>query len=497
MNWIAMAVGMVVPFFLMPYVVRTLGPAAYGVWILAVSTVAYLNLLDLGLRSAIVRFVSKAAAQGHSAEARDAIAAALWFRLLIACVSAVASIALALAFPHLFKIPATLQRSAQITVLMCALGVAVTLVSGVFGAVLAAINRFDVLSSITVMQTLARATGVILILRSGGGLISLACWELAVVSLSGVVTCGTALKIFPDSRIRLGRPNVATLKSMWSYSSAMFLIMIAGQIIFSTDNLVIGSFLSVGLVSFYSFGGSLTVYSSQVVTALSTTFIPLASGMEASGRTEDLKKLLLRGTQATLGLVLPIGITLLFRGKTFIGLWVGKQYSEISGTVLQILLISLFFTIANNTAGNITFATGKHKAVAKVAMIEAALNLGLSIFLVKTVGIYGVAWGTSISMALIHIIFWPAYVQKTIGVSIRTYIWDGWLKVTLCSLPFAAASLAVDRYVHASSMLSFFLQIFVTLPIYFICVASIFRTEAMNVFHRWQVSRAVKTEAAL
>ena len=72
-----MAVGMVIPFFLTPIVVRTLGATAYGVWILAVSTVAYLNLLDLGLRSAVIRFVSKADAQGKIEDAGNAIAAAI------------------------------------------------------------------------------------------------------------------------------------------------------------------------------------------------------------------------------------------------------------------------------------------------------------------------------------------------------------------------------------------------------------------------------------
>ena len=72
MNWASMAVNMVVPFFLMPFVVRHLGPVGYGVWILAVSTVSYLNLLDLGLRSAIIRFVSKSTTEGKIDEAQKA-----------------------------------------------------------------------------------------------------------------------------------------------------------------------------------------------------------------------------------------------------------------------------------------------------------------------------------------------------------------------------------------------------------------------------------------
>src|ERR1700743_1258941 len=105
MNWVAMAVSMVVPFFLTPFVIHSLGVDAYGIWILATSTVAYLWILDMGLRSAVIRFVSKAAAQEKPEDATKAIGAALWVRVLISAGVAVLSVVLTLVFPHLFKIP--------------------------------------------------------------------------------------------------------------------------------------------------------------------------------------------------------------------------------------------------------------------------------------------------------------------------------------------------------------------------------------------------------
>ena len=475
MNWGATAIGMVVPFFLTPVIVRDLGSSAYGVWILAMSTVAYLNLLDLGLRTAIIRFVSRADAEHDPSAASRAIGAALWFRLLIAAAVGVLSIAIAWLFPHLFRIPPELGRAAQVTVLLSALGVAVTLVSGVFGAVLSAIHRFDILSSVTMVQTLLRAGGVLLILRSGGGLKALASWELAVIVVMAIITSGIALRVFPPARVPIGRPDLQTLRTIWSYSFVMFVIIIAGQIVFNTDNLVVGAFLSVGLVAAYAIGGSLIQYASQVVTALSTTFVPLASNLDAAGRPEKMRQFLLRGTQATLGLALPISLTLLFRGKTFVGLWMGAQYSEISGTVIQILLVSQFFTVANLTAGAIMFAIGQHKPVAKWASVEAVLNLALSLILVRTVGVYGVAWGTALSMSLIHMLFWPRQVKRALGVPVREYLWQGWLKITLGALPFAAATAAIDRYWPAPSMLLFFAQVLLLLPLYAGCVALIFR----------------------
>ena len=489
MNWAAMAVNMVVPFFLTPFVVRHLGAVGYGVWILAVSTVSYLNLLDLGLRSAVIRFVSKAQAKGSAGEAASAIHAALWFRLIIASGVAIISLVLAAEVPHLFNIPADLMRAAQITTLLCALGVAVTLVSGVFGAVLAAINRFDLLSYVTMGQTLTRAVGVLLILRSGRGLVPLACWELTVVTLVAIATIVLAMVTFPHSRVRPGRPDMGVLRMIWSYSFTTFIFLVAIQIITNTDNLVVGKFLTVGIVTFYAIGGSLINYAFQVSGALSSTFTPMASNLEASGKFEGLQRMLIRGTQATLGLALPISAALFFRGGTFIRLWMGPQYAVVSEHVLRILMISMFWGVANGTASSIMMAMEKHKPMTRWAVYEAVLNLGLSIFLVKKIGLYGVAWGTSISMTLTHLAFWPRYIKKTLDISPLTYMWQGWGRITLSVLPFALLCAVTNRYWPASHLITFFAQIAVILPVYGLCILLFFWRDSRAFFAKWQASR--------
>lgn len=496
LNWIAMVVGMLVPFFLTPIVIRSLGNIAYGIWILSVATVGYLGLLDLGLRSAVIRYVSKAEAQGNDVDARNAIGAALWFRILLAVCAVVLSLVLALEFPHLFKIPNGLTRPAQITVLMCAIAVAVTLVSGVFGAVLSAIHRFDLLSGISVIQTAIKTAGILLILRSGRGLVALAYWELTVTLLAGVATWLIAARIFPASRVGFGRPDLNTLKMIWSYSLTTFIIIIAAQVIFSTDNIVVGAFVSVASVVFYSIGGSLIMYSRQLVASVATTFGPMASNLEASGDSAGLRKLLFRGTHATLGMAIPVSLVLLFRGKTFIMLWMGQKYSTEAGTVLQILMISQFLWVANATAGQIAYGIERHKSVAKWSIIEASLNFSLSILLAKTIGMYGVAWGTSVAAIIIQLLFWPRFVRKELGVPIRAYLWDGWGKVTLCAIPFAITCALADRYWHPHSMLVFFMQILITLPVYVAPSLLIFKDELRMFWTRWKNSRTPAPQEA-
>ena len=497
MNWIATGVGMAVPFFLTPYVVRHLGPAAYGVWILSAATVSYLNLLDLGMRSAVIRFVSKAHAQGAVEQMRAVIGAALWFRLLIAAVVGVASVGLAMAFPRLFKVPLPLQHAAQVTVLACALGVAVSLVSGVFGAVLAAMNRFDRLSQITMGQTVLRACGVLVILSRGGGLIGLAYWELTVLLLAGLVVTGTAMGMVPAARVRVARPDTAVLRQIWSYSLVTFLWIIAVQVIINSDNLMVGHFISVELAAFYAIGGSLMTYSGQVVSALSTTFTPLASGMEASGRMDDVRRLLLRGTQATMALALPISLALFFRGRTFIGLWMGPSYMQVSGTVLQILLVAGLMGTAGSTAGAVMMAIGKHKVPAQFALVEAAVNVGLTLVLCKRIGVYGVAWGTTIAITLVSVAFWPRYIRKVLDIPVRTMVWQGWVKPVVCAIPFGAVCWWTDRVWHPTSKTVFFAQILLTLPVYGTSVGLAFRKPVAHRLREWRASRRGIAEVPL
>ena len=261
------------------------------------------------------------------------------------------------------------------------------------------------------------------------------------------------------------------------------------QVIINSDNLMVGHFVSVKLAAFYAIGGSLVTYSGQIVSALTTTFTPLASSLEASGKIKELRNLLIRGTQATLVLSLPISLALLFRGRTFIGLWMGPSYMEVSGAILQILLIAQFMSVAVATAGSVMMAIGKHIGPAKFAVVEALINVSITLVLCRRFGAYGVAWGTSIAVTLVTLTFWPRYIQRTLEIPVATYLRLGWGKAVLASLPYGIMCYLADRMWHPRSLITFFLQILVTLPIYAVSLGVVFPEDAralsQNFFYFW------------
>ncbi len=477
LNWTAMAISLGVAFFLSPFVVHHLGNVAYGVWTLVISMISYMGLLDLGLRGAVTRFVSRDHAQGQHIESSRAISAALWFRLWIGLVIVIISLGFSRLATSLFNIPPEMQHAASWAIVVLGAGSAVSLTFGVFGGVLGALHRFDLLSAVTISQTVFRALGTVWILRSGYGIGTLAVWEFSVIVVGNVALAALAFGVYPELRLFFRRPDASILRSLWGYSFYAFLINISIQIIYYTDNLVVGAFLSVGAVTSYAIGGGLIEYLRQLVASLTMTFTPLASSFDAQSQRDQLRCLLIQGTRAALLISLPIEVALFFRGHTFIGLWMGEQYAQVSGGILQILLLAQVFAIANYTSGGIAYGLGKHRPVAVWATAEAVANLVLSLILVRRFGLEGVAWGTVLSSLVVNLFFWPRYVCQIVNVPARHYLWQGWIRAGAPAIPFGIACYWADRFWVADSLVHFFLQIAGLMPVFLLGVAACFWKE--------------------
>ncbi len=54
-NWVALGVNIIVGFLLIPYIIKRLGVAQYGIWTLIISIIGYYGLLDMGVTAAIMR----------------------------------------------------------------------------------------------------------------------------------------------------------------------------------------------------------------------------------------------------------------------------------------------------------------------------------------------------------------------------------------------------------------------------------------------------------
>ena len=193
-SWSALATNVAVGIFLSPFILHRLGDAAFGVWVLIFSVTGYYGLFDLGIRSSIVRYVSKYTATGDREKLAQFVNTALFTYTSIGAVSMVLTALLSSYVERLFKVPPEMHSQARLLLLMVGASVSVGFPLGIAGGMLEGLQRFYILNWTSIGATLARAALIVYFLNRGYGLITLA---LLTVSLPVVLLDSSRLRRLP------------------------------------------------------------------------------------------------------------------------------------------------------------------------------------------------------------------------------------------------------------------------------------------------------------
>ena len=464
-NWGAYVLAMGVNFFLSPYVVRHLGDNGYGVWTLILSLTGYLGLLDLGVRGAVTRYVAKFHSQADHKNASNVASSAMLIFSSAGAIAFLTSVVFATLIVQRLSIPRQYLGASRFVLIVTGLSIAASLVNGVYGGILVGLQRFDLTNGIEIGNNLLRAITIVLFLHFGYGIMTLALIQLGFTLARLAANFSLARHFYPELKINPALADRAGTKLIFSFSIYSFLMHVSASLIYASDNVVIGTFLPVSAVTFYAIGGNLAEYTRTLVAGISQTMTPLASSTEAKKDHALMEKIVLFGSRAGTMVVLPIALTLMIRGGTFIGLWMGQEYADLSGKVIRILSLTLLLWAANSVTGGTLLGLSKHKPIVPMLMAEGVCNLALSIFLVRRIGIVGVAWGTVIPSAASTLIFWPWYIRRALGIHPVTYAVSAWVRPVVAVVPFAMATVAIERYWPVEHLFVFFSQVALLLPL--------------------------------
>src|ERR1700691_291784 len=113
-SWSALGINVIVGIFLSPFILHRLGDTAFGVWILIFSVTGYYGLFDLGIRSSVVRYVSKFTATDDVKDLAKLINTSLFTYGCIGALSVLVTLVLSFYIGSIFpKIPAELHSTAR------------------------------------------------------------------------------------------------------------------------------------------------------------------------------------------------------------------------------------------------------------------------------------------------------------------------------------------------------------------------------------------------
>jgi len=464
LNGLGYATSLVVVFFLAPYMVSELGKTAYGIWVLLGSLVGYLGLLDLGVRGAVTRYVAKFHGQADHDKSSRTVSTAIGIFAIAGALAVMVALILSAFADRIFQISPEFQPQTRVIFLIGGANVAISLVGGVFGGILAGLQRFDLLNTLDIAGVILRASAVVISLHSGFGLIALSAIELLLNVARGGASAWLSYRAYPGLRLGISYCDRSYFRLIFSFSFYLFAIHVSHQVIIYSDALVIGAFLPVSFVAFFAVAGNLITYSRELLSCITRVLTPLASSLDAKGDTAELRRVTQQYASFASMLIFPIVVTFAIRGTTFINLWMGREFGDLSGTVLRVLIPITALSAGNGVVCAVMLGIGKQKAIFPVFVGEAFCNVVLSCLLVKSYGVVGVAMGTLVPGLFTQCIFWPWYLNVSWGIPAYSHYMTTWIRPFLGVIPFMLLSYAFECLWLPANVFAFFLQVAATLP---------------------------------
>lgn len=450
-NWVLTLAGIAATYVLTPFVIKTLGAEGYGTWALITSLTGYISLMALGVPMACVRYLAQHIAEGDRQKINQTIGSCAGLYLLIGAIAVLIGAALMVLF-EIYTIPSTFEREAHLAFGLMVVQVSAGFIGLLPEGILFAHHDFVARNVIRVAGVVLRFGLTIALLSVNASLVALAAIQVACLAFDFSVSWLLIHRRYAWIRISLADFDRRTVRRILSFSVYVLLLSAGARLAFETDALVIGAFLGVGAISFYAVANSLVIYLMDFIVAIAAVVSPMATKLHTEGRIDELRDIFLKWSKVALSITIAAVLFLIVLGPRFIGWWIDPSFEEPSGGVLQILMVScLLFLPARGVALPIMMGVGKPKAATIAFLGAGALNLVLSIALVKPLGLAGVALGTAIPNVL-YALFILALTCRELRIPFAAYLNYVVPRASLGAVPVLALLLWFKLFVRVETI---------------------------------------------
>ena len=276
MNYLALGMAAVSAIVLHPPPAPPPGPSAFGVWVLASSVVAYLELFELGFGGATTKLVAEDA-KVRPEQAVRMINTTFFVLVPMGVIALLAGVGIAFFFPGLVHVAAALHDQVIIVVAVLAVGLAVSIPATPSAAPSWATSASTCSPSSNASMGLATAVASIVVVVTGGGIVPLAIATTIISVLFQCVRLGHGAPHHPGGPdpSPAGRPGPGAptrTSRAGSCSRPSWPATLAG------DVWCVGIVLGVRPAAIYAVGAKLAKAANQGLDSLAAGLLPLRLG---------------------------------------------------------------------------------------------------------------------------------------------------------------------------------------------------------------------------
>ena len=411
---------------MLPFNLEHLGKPLYGVWILVVSVTVSFSLFDIGYAGAMVRFIARYRASRDSRALNQTLSTLVVVYSVIGATTFTVALILQQYLNSIFNIdPANLSAARYALVIVSAF-IALQFGCSVFGGVVVGFQRHHLNNRTSILTSIAVAAVNVVVLRAGFGLVGLVAATTGVRALSLLLYRYNAYRAYPGLRLRLRDFSLQRLREVTGFSVYMLLLDIGVKLNYAADTLVLGAFVGPTAVALWAPADRLTQLLIRLTNQLNETLFPFIVASDTSGRTDQLRQIYLQGTRLTLATVIPLAGGVALLAHPLIESWVGPSFYD-TATVLQMLAALVILRVGNSTGSGILKGAGLHRRLTAQVGLAGIANIALSIVLVQSYGLVGVAIGTIVPVVLNSVLgTFPLACRRVgvpIGQALRQAVW--------------------------------------------------------------------------
>ena len=393
LNFSTQAFVMILAFVCTPLLIARLGNEEFGLLSLLWMFIWYFGFLDLGVGQAAIKFVSEGVGNRNFGNAAAMLRSALILNLVIGLSSSVIVVLFAcVGVEKVVNITPSLQKEANLSLLMLSAGVPLVLIQATLRSVPLAFNRFDLVNGVQATIGVLQWAGSAAVLLLGGGLLTVVVLTVVTRFVAVVLLCIITLRYLPGAIRRSPGVKKPMLAQLIGFGGWVTVSQVAAPLMTLTERLVIGGIVSVTWLTYFAVPNDAVVRLLVIPMSVVNVLFPFVSSVwvKAGGK-ERAKELYQRSVKYIFLLTLPIVLVLVIFGHDILALWVGNDIAEKSAAVFGILSFGFLFNALAQIPNATLQALGRPDLPARLVLLELPCYALLCYVLTSMFGIVGTA----------------------------------------------------------------------------------------------------------
>ncbi|MBI4538007.1 MAG: polysaccharide biosynthesis C-terminal domain-containing protein [Gemmatimonadetes bacterium] len=396
-----------------PIILHHLGLTQYGLWAILLSLASYVSLGSLGLGPSLTRVVARATVRGDTVAASTAVALTAGFQVLVVAGLLFVIVPVSDVLVPLLKVGPASSGEFTLALYYASAGFGFRLVGETFYAALLGIDAKPT-------ADMLRAAGHILDTIAYIGA-SIAFADLVSLTYFGALTGVLLLfmflvvvsRAFPLKVSLSVAPQV--VKDVARLSPWNLIMLAGGLVIFSTDNVVIAYVLGPAAVALYSVAFQAVSFCATLTFQISDGLQPTIALHYWGAREVQMRRALTLSADLSAFVGGFFTLVLVFFGPDLLAVWVGPEAFVGHSTWFILSTIPLLHGVVHSYA-SVWLMTGDLRPMALLNVLEAAANLGLSLWWASFWGVAGVALGTIAAQVVTNAWFLPWKLGRRAGL---------------------------------------------------------------------------------